>query len=301
MESKKNNEEVTKEIGKHLGDLSKQIEEKNSNNVKNVVVALETAMMTNDLSYMQPAARLLFVKRICDGLGISIETMPFEFIKFKGFVKLYANKGCAEQLRRVRNISIKITDRADLESKGVFMVTAEATDNITGRTDSAIGAVTTKGLCGESLCNALMKAETKAKRRVTLSICGLNMLDECELEGLGKYQKMAFNKETGDLSSGDFVESEEYKKSEIERRENLKEVHDAQEEDFDIMKAQALFADLWKQMFKLSKEKDKNKTLDAYKLRLNLKGPQDYKNLRKEELLDAIEGLKNSINVLSEN
>jgi len=36
-------------------------------------------------------------------------------------------------------------------------------------------------LQGESLANALMKAETKAKRRVTLSICGLGMLDETEI------------------------------------------------------------------------------------------------------------------------
>ena len=35
---------------------------------------------------------------------------------------------------------------------------------------------------GEALANAYMKAETKAKRRVTLSICGLGMLDETEVE-----------------------------------------------------------------------------------------------------------------------
>jgi hypothetical protein len=37
-------------------------------------------------------------------------------------------------------------------------------------------------LKGDSLCNALMKGETKAKRRVTLSIAGLGWLDETELE-----------------------------------------------------------------------------------------------------------------------
>jgi hypothetical protein len=34
------------------------------------------------------------------------------------------------------------------------------------------------------LANALMKAETKAKRRATLSICGLGMLDETEVEDI---------------------------------------------------------------------------------------------------------------------
>jgi hypothetical protein len=42
--------------------------------------------------------------------------------------------------------------------------------------------VTVGHLKGDALANALMKAETKAKRRVTLSIAGLGWLDETELE-----------------------------------------------------------------------------------------------------------------------
>ena len=41
-----------------------------------------------------------------------------------------------------------------------------------------------KGLVGEELANAYMKAETKAKRRVTLSICGLGWLDDSETESI---------------------------------------------------------------------------------------------------------------------
>jgi hypothetical protein len=51
-----------------------------------------------------------------------------------------------------------------------------------GRTDESTGAVPIKGVHGEALANAFLKAETKAKRRVTLSICGLGLLDETELE-----------------------------------------------------------------------------------------------------------------------
>ena len=40
-----------------------------------------------------------------------------------------------------------------------------------------------------ALANAIMKAETKAKRRVTLSICGLGMLDETELETIKDYSE----------------------------------------------------------------------------------------------------------------
>jgi len=63
----------------------------------------------------------------------------------------------------------------------VVTVTARTQD---GRTDTEIGAVSIKGLTGDSLCNAMMRAVTKSKRRVTLSICGLGMLDETEVDSV---------------------------------------------------------------------------------------------------------------------
>jgi hypothetical protein len=46
----------------------------------------------------------------------------------------------------------------------------------------ALGPYRWGNLKGDALANALMKPETKAKRRVTLSIAGLGWLDETELE-----------------------------------------------------------------------------------------------------------------------
>jgi hypothetical protein len=106
-------------------------------------------------------------------------TKPFDYIAFQGKEVLYANKGAAEQLRMVHKIGLKVVAREKIED--VYVVTAEAV-NTDGRTDSSTGAVSITGLRGEALANAMMKAETKAKRRVTLSICGLNMLDETEVE-----------------------------------------------------------------------------------------------------------------------
>jgi hypothetical protein len=64
----------------------------------------------------------------------------------------------------------------------MLSVHARATDK-TGRTDEDFGVVATAGkLQGEAGANLVMKAVTKAKRRVTLSICGLGMLDETEVE-----------------------------------------------------------------------------------------------------------------------
>jgi hypothetical protein len=44
--------------------------------------------------------------------------------------------------------------------------------------------VSVAGLRGEALANAQMKALTKAKRRATLSICGLGFLDETDSEAV---------------------------------------------------------------------------------------------------------------------
>jgi hypothetical protein len=73
--------------------------------------------------------------------------------------------------------------------EGVARVKAEAV-NSKGRRDSSIGAVVIANLKGENLANALMKCETKAKRRVTLSICGLSFLDEEELETVAGIERI---------------------------------------------------------------------------------------------------------------
>jgi hypothetical protein len=61
----------------------------------------------------------------------------------------------------------------------VVHVRARARD---GREDEDVGVVSLAGLSQDDLVNAIMKAITKAKRRVTLSICGLGWLDESEIE-----------------------------------------------------------------------------------------------------------------------
>jgi hypothetical protein len=88
-------------------------------------------------------------------------------------------RDCADQLRRLHGISIYIANREKMSD--IYVVTARAKDR-TSREDESTGAVPMGNLRGDALANALMKAETKAKRRVTLSIAGLGWLDETELE-----------------------------------------------------------------------------------------------------------------------
>jgi hypothetical protein len=66
---------------------------------------------------------------------------------------------------------------------GLLTVHVSATDK-TGRKDEDYGVVSVQGLSGEAASNAFMKAVTKAKRRVTLSISGLGFSDEEEIESI---------------------------------------------------------------------------------------------------------------------
>lgn len=139
----------------------------------------ETAVVDGNLERLQPAERLELVRRICDATGLTLESQPFQYLRLSGKLVLYARRDATDQLRRVHRVSVSIVSRETAD--GVHVVTARATMP-DGRTDESTGAVPTKGLQGDALANSLMKAETKAKRRVTLSICGLGMLDESEVE-----------------------------------------------------------------------------------------------------------------------
>lgn len=140
---------------------------------------IEQVIAKGNLAELTPAQRTEYYRVVCESLGMNSLTKPFEFITLNGKLVLYARKDATDQLRTLRHVSIVIVSRERIDD--VYAVTARATD-AKGRTDESIGAVSISGLKGDALCNALMKAETKAKRRVTLSICGLGILDEAELE-----------------------------------------------------------------------------------------------------------------------
>lgn len=140
---------------------------------------IEKVLITGDLTKLTTEQRLHYYLSLCGSLGLNPNTKPFEYITLNGKLTLYARKDCTDQLRRIYHISIQITDRSKIDD--VYIVTAKA-KNHGGREDESTGAVNVAGLRGDALANALMKAETKAKRRATLSICGLGMLDEAEIE-----------------------------------------------------------------------------------------------------------------------
>lgn len=143
-------------------------------------------IVAGDTSRLSADQKTQYFMRTCQTLGLNPVTQPFAFIKLNGKEVLYAKKDATEQLRKINGVSVETMDGNTVSD--VYIVTVKVRDK-DGRTDIATGAVNIGGLKGDALANATMKAETKAKRRATLSICGLGILDESEIETIPAVDK----------------------------------------------------------------------------------------------------------------
>ena len=135
-------------------------------------------LIQGDLARLTEAQKVAYYGKVCDSLGLNPLTQPFAYIVLNGKETLYAKREATEQLRKLHHVALTIVAREVVED--TYLVTARATLP-DGRTDESIGAKSLTNLKGEARANAIMTAETKAKRRVTLSICGLGLLDETEV------------------------------------------------------------------------------------------------------------------------
>jgi len=165
---------------------------------EDLAAIVESVVIQGDLAKLQPAERVSYYRSVCESLGLNPLTKPFEYLMLNNRLTLYARKDATDQLRASRAISVEITAREFLQDAGLYVVTAKAVGK-DGRTDESVGAVSVKGLQGENLANALMKAETKAKRRVTLSVAGLGWLDETEVAAVPDGRPVAVDPETGEV------------------------------------------------------------------------------------------------------
>jgi len=160
-----------------------------------VAQEIESVLIGGDLSKLTPEQRVNYYKAVCDSVGLNPLTRPFDYITLNGKLTLYAKKDATDQLRKRDGVSITKLEREVMND--ICLVTAYA-QTVT-RSDASTGAVSIKGLSGDALANAMMKAETKAKRRVTLSICGLGLLDETEIETVSTAVPTIVNVETGEI------------------------------------------------------------------------------------------------------
>lgn len=150
----------------------------------------EALILQGDISRLTPAQKTEYAVTLCQKLGLEPLTKPFQVLKFQGKEQLYPLKGATDQLRKQHKISLSV-DRTWLENGLYFCQVTGTTPD--GRTDSDVGFAIAGGIGedgkeflfrGEALGNALLKAVTKAKRRVTLAMCGLSMLAPEEVQDM---------------------------------------------------------------------------------------------------------------------
>jgi len=140
---------------------------------------MEAVIAKGDLAKLTPDERVRYYNETCRSLGLNPLTQPFSYITLNSKLTLYATRACADQLRKVNGVSLKILSREIADDIMTVHVRAELPD---GRFDEDLGAVAfPPTLKGDIRANAELKCITKAKRRATLSICGLGWLDETEI------------------------------------------------------------------------------------------------------------------------
>lgn len=147
---------------------------------------LSKLVLKGDLSSLNPKEKMEYYVAFCQRLGLDPATQPFKILNLKGREVLYCGREGTQQLGNLKKISHRIEARE--VQADCYVVTATAFDH--ERQTTSIGAVSIGGLKGDELCNAMMKAETKAKRRATLDLCGLGMLDESEIETIPNARKV---------------------------------------------------------------------------------------------------------------
>lgn len=172
-----------------------------------VAEAIEKVLITGDLTPLSAEQRLDYYRAVCKSLGLNPLTRPFDYIAFRETedsspkLQLYARRDCTDQLRKLHGISVVNVAR---KTEGEMLIAEAKVINKEGKQDCAIGVVPMtkynkyekcfQPLIGRELANARMKAETKAKRRATLSICGLGFLDESEIGEIeGNYSMVTPN------------------------------------------------------------------------------------------------------------
>lgn len=140
---------------------------------------IEDVLMRGDLSGLTQQQRLEYYNRVCSSVGLNPLTRPFEYLVLNNKLQLYARRDAADQLRKLHGISIEVVSQEF--KNGLYTVHVRARDK-DGRNDEDLGVVSfSENLKGDVAANTILKAVTKAKRRVTLSICGLGFLDETEV------------------------------------------------------------------------------------------------------------------------
>lgn len=147
---------------------------------------LEPLVVTGELIFLTAPERIQFYVQNCDALGLDFRTRPLQFFEQvdrngRRNLILYALRGASVQLSSKHHLTVSLSKAEFSHDAVMFTATVRSQQ---GREDSAVGATSLKGLEGKEYADAIMAAQTKAKRRAILDFVGSGLLDESEVEGM---------------------------------------------------------------------------------------------------------------------
>lgn len=134
-----------------------------------------------DSRSLTPEDRAAYVAEICRALKLNPLTRPVQFLALQGREVLYLTRGATDQLAARHGLNRETLEGPDfrmMENVKVAFCKVKAT------LPSGRYEVATATLKMASPADDLMKVETKAKRRATLSILGIGLLSEEEAESI---------------------------------------------------------------------------------------------------------------------
>jgi hypothetical protein len=136
-----------------------------------------------DLESLSEEQRQEYVRNVCKHMGVPPElnlVMLTYLDENEGPRRLvaYAKRGATEIIRNNRGINV--TDLRQDKIGGSIVWTATGKDS-TGRQEMSSGSKFIDGLTGKDLDDAIMTAQTRACRRMTLQFVGAGVLDESEV------------------------------------------------------------------------------------------------------------------------
>jgi len=140
---------------------------------------VSSIVLRGDLSALTEEQLTRYYASLCESLSLDVRFKPFDVLILNGRKVLYANRACTDMLAKLHGITREIIDGprfVELDKTKAIICIARATSP-SGRQETATAVVP-----ANDPINGFMKCETKAKRRATLAILGLGLLDHTELE-----------------------------------------------------------------------------------------------------------------------
>lgn len=158
-------------------------------------VAVREYFRSGNVAQLRDSEKDFVLQKLCDRYGLDPILRPFDLISFQGGQKFYMTASATNQLANIKSLSREVGEISIDEAKMLAKCTVSVLDpqgrkeNSTGYVSVARFLAPTKDnpvpkrvmMEGEDLANALLKLETKTKRRATMSFFGV-------MDSVGDYE-----------------------------------------------------------------------------------------------------------------